>query len=282
MYNGSQGASFADFSEVDLFVRYTASLGDVSLKRLTHSSEWRVASISGDAVNPKVWDPGETATIAFSLDQEPQTADKGTVSITVPGGSSDSAYFQPEICRQCWWHNNPTPPVGDTASQLLLNMTTSPPTATTLYNYDTDRDTVAGLLILKGGSGPGETDPTLYQAWKTTTLSSPVSIEGDVTIDFWSALKAFKQSSAGRITFYLRDYDDVGGYTEIANQTLFDNDWQGGSSSFVNKTATLSSVSYTVPPTHQLELKVIVKSGSDDMWFAYDTETYASVLKLPE
>ena len=112
VYNGSQGASFADFSEVDLFVRYTASLGDVSLKRLTHSSEWRVASISGDAVNPKVWDPGETATIAFSLDQEPQTADKGTVSITVPGEARTRPISSPRSAGSTGGTIIPLPPWG--------------------------------------------------------------------------------------------------------------------------------------------------------------------------
>ncbi len=45
-------------------------------------------------------------------------------------------------------HNNPTPPVGNTVSQVDLPMDTSAPTATTLYNYDTNRDSDPGRRLV--------------------------------------------------------------------------------------------------------------------------------------
>ena len=41
-------------------------------------------------------------------------------------------------------HNNPTPPTGDTTMQHPLPMDADTPTATTLFNYDTDHDAFAG------------------------------------------------------------------------------------------------------------------------------------------
>ncbi|MFC1861294.1 hypothetical protein ACFLYL_03355 [Chloroflexota bacterium] len=53
-------------------------------------------------------------------------------------------------------HSNPTPPVGDTEAQAALLMDITEPTATTLYNYDTDLDEEPGRLIEIGGEGPTE------------------------------------------------------------------------------------------------------------------------------
>ena len=177
---------------MDVFTRYANATGDVVARRLAHPSEWKVSSVTSDVANPNVWDPDETATISFSVLQKPQNGAKGTLAIAVPGGFVDSAYFDAE--KTCYLHNDPTPPTGDTISHLVLPMDGTEPSATTLYNYDTDRDAAAGLLIEKGGSGPGEADPVLHQAWRTSPLGSDLGITGDVSIDFWSALVDFQLS----------------------------------------------------------------------------------------
>ena len=160
-------------------------------------------------------------------------------------------------------------------------MTTSPALEATLYNYDQNRDAKSGLLIVKGGTDENEADSTEHQVWRTGALSSPLSLAGTVTIHFWSAIKDFTLSTAGVVTFYLRDYDGSS-HIEIANGTVSEADWQGGVSNFVNKTLSISSVSYTIPNDNQLELKLIVGEASgDDMWFAYDTTGYPSVVKIP-
>ena len=61
-------------------------------------------------------------------------------------------------------------------------------------------------------------------------------------------------------------------------------DWQGGTSDFVEKTATISDIDYTLEADHQLEVKVIAPSAAAPaagVWFAYDTTTYISVVNLP-
>lgn len=180
-------------------------------------------------------------------------------------------------------HNNPTPPAGNTNQQANLTINTTPPSATTLYNYDQDRDAFAGRLIVKGGSGVGETDLTKYQNWRTGLLVLPQTINGTVTFQFWSAIKDFGLAKQGVVTAFLRDFNPATStYTTIATATLTVANWQGGSTTWVQKTLTMSASSYIVVSGRRIELKIIVGStAADDMWFGYDTTTYDSTLALP-
>ena len=178
-------------------------------------------------------------------------------------------------------NNNPTPPTDHTDSQTVLPMSGISSTASTLYNYDKNRDSQSGLLISKGGTGPGESDTTKRQVWRSGVLSDPLTLEGSVTIDLWSAIKDFGLGKAGDVAIFLRDYNGST-HTEIGNGTLFDADWQGGSSTWVKNTITISGLSHIVPAGNELEVELLVGSSSDDdMWFAYDTESYASVIVIP-
>jgi hypothetical protein len=139
-------------------------------------------------------------------------------------------------------------------------------TASTLYNYDTDRDDAPGLLIQRGGS----------QVWQGPVLPSDVTFKGNVTVNLWSAVKGFQLGKKGQITLYLRDFDGSS-YTEIANSTFIDPDWQRGSSTWVLKSFVIGVGSRTLRAGHRLELKVVVGgSSADDLWFAYDTAAYPS------
>ena len=177
-------------------------------------------------------------------------------------------------------HNNPTPPIGGTSSQVGLPFNASVPTASTLYNYDTDRDVAAGLIIQKGGSGASEADPVKYQNWITEPLAEDLTLSGDLEVSFWSAMKDFAGSKLGEVTVYVRDYDGSG-YFLIGTGTLDQVDWQGGSASFVQNTMIITGIDYTVSAGHRLEIKFIVGLDSeDDMFFAYDTTTYSSYLTV--
>ena len=177
-------------------------------------------------------------------------------------------------------HNDPSPPAGDTASHATLPVDLTAPTASVLHNYDIDRDTFPGLLIKKGGSGAGETDPTKYQAWRSAVVATDLTIQGNVVVELWSAMKEFAQGKQGRATVYLRHFDGSSS-TEIAQATRTDGDWQGGSSGWVLKSFVLGVGPYTVAAGHSLELTVIVEpSSADDMWFAYDTAAYPSRVQI--
>ena len=133
-------------------------------------------------------------------------------------------------------HSYPSPPVGDTFSQEGLSMGTAFPTATTLYNYDTDRDAFPGLLIQKGGQGATETDLVKYQAWRTTPFPENIEINGQVVMLNWWLMKDFDRTKTGKAEFYLRDFypsaPGCGGtpppqscYTEIGMITVVQNGW---------------------------------------------------------
>ena len=159
-------------------------------------------------------------------------------------------------------------------------MDTTLPTASVLYNYDTDRDTFPGLVIAKGGSGPGENDPMKYQAWRSPVLAAPLVIEGSVTVSLWSAAKDFDGTKRGAVSVYLRDFDGSN-YVTLGGVTHTDATWQDGNPSWVLETFQLSIGPYTLAPGHSLELKVIVENSSDDdMWFAYDTNDNKSRVNL--
>ena len=150
------------------------------------------------------------------------------------------------------------------------------PTVPDLYNYDTDRDAFAGLLIAKGGSGANEADPTKHQHWRTLAFPAAVTIEGTATLKLWSATKDFDTAKGGAISVYLRDC--VGAScVGLTGSTLSDPNWQRGSSSWILETLTLSVGTRTIAAGHSLELAVVVEASSAaDMWFAYDTNNYRS------
>jgi hypothetical protein len=145
------------------------------------------------------------------------------------------------------------------------------PTASTLYNYDTDRDGSAGIVIAKGGSGANESDPAKRQRWRTPAFPAAVTIEGTAMVKLWSATKDFDTAKGGAISVYLRDCLGAS-CTALGGSTLSDPNWQRGSSSWVLETLTLSVGTRTIAAGHSLEMVVVVESSSaDDMWFAYDT-----------
>ena len=187
-----------------------------------------------------------------------------------------------DVTEKLFLHNDPTPPTADTAAHAVLLMDEAAPTGTSLFNYDTDRDSQPGLLIRRSNKGVGETDPARFQSWRTAILTSDLLITGDVIIDVWAAFKDFEQAAEqGHITIFLRDRDATGDYTEIARGERFESDWPGGSSTFVKKSIIIPAVNYTVSTGHQLEAKLVVqKTSKHDMWFAYDTVTHPSVIRI--
>ncbi len=231
--------------------------------------------------NDVEWNPRATLHVTLQLASPLAMGTHYTLTFVASNGAVASGLLPMPGVERYYLHNNPSPPVGDTASQTLLPFDKTLSTATTLYNYDSDRDADAGLLIAAGGSGPAETGTTLHQSWRTSAFAADQVIDGNVTVVLASAIQNFSLSVAGSITVYLRHYDGAS-YTEIASGSLTESDWQAGSGTWVVKTLSIPAVDYTVPATDMLELKLIVDSSSGaDMWFAYDTSTYTSRIELP-
>ena len=160
----------------------------------------------------------------------------------------------------------------------MLFRSSTAPSATTLYNYDTNRDTAPGRVVFKGGSGQGETDPTKYLNWRTANFPTSDPINGTVRVTFWSAAKNFAQNKRLKVVAFLREFNPSNGtYVELANATLDVANWQGGSTTWVSKTIDIAVSNKTVAAGRRLELKLINHADSgDDLWLAYDTTTYSS------
>ena len=279
--------SVSDFSRVDVVAQYSSGAQDHIIwlpytAPPLQSNTWTILSIADDKIDPGILNPGETALIRMRLDPAVAPSTTNWVQVTTELGISASFFFPTGIwCGAVYLHNNPTPPTADTTSQTGLPLDKLAPTATTLYNYDVNRDSSPGRLILKDGTGATESNTRKYQDWRTTSLTADLTIDGTVTVTLLSGMKDFGLSQAGSVTVFLRDFDGSS-YVEIGNGTLTDADWQGGSSTWVEQTISIADVDYTIPSGNYLEVKLIVTSSSaDDMWFAYDTVEYGSRVALP-
>ena len=287
----SGDVSFAEFGDADVILSYIDESGS---KVETHpdyvsgspaDDQWTVSSIAGDNFDLSTWDPDEIATIQTRPSSLPKTGSQGTFLFATPQGFTDSAYVDFDYeslgtndCR--YLHNNPTPATGDTNRQADLSMNKTAPTATTLYNYDVDVDPNLGRTIQKGGVGPGESDLSKYQNWRTGVLAEPLILSGTVAVDIWAAIQGYELNKAGVVTVYFRDYDGSS-YTEIGQGTMYDSDWHAGTSNFVRKAILIPGFDYTIPAGNQLEVKFIVGAiATSEMWFVYDTTTYQSLMNL--
>ena len=85
--------SVDDFSEMDLLVDYTNSSNNKVAARLAHDTAWTVGSLVPDTRDANDWNPGEVATINFTLPSALQGSAKGTVLVSTPLAVSDSKYF---------------------------------------------------------------------------------------------------------------------------------------------------------------------------------------------
>lgn len=175
-------------------------------------------------------------------------------------------------------HNDPTPPSGDTSSQLQLPLNQDPPTESTLHNYDNDRDAFPGLLLQKG-TGLTETDPNKYQTWRTGPSAKGFSISGTVTVRIWTAMKDFAPGKAGVLTAGI--YDCNASDTScslVASGTTSLDPWP---SAWSEVSIDLGSVSYAFRSSRRMMLKVaVLDTSDDDLWLAYDTTTYNSCLTI--
>jgi len=126
-----------------------------------------------------------------------------------------------------YWHNNPTPPVGDTGIQHPLPLDTTVPTADTLYNYDIPGgDNDPGRIISVGGVDADELGAKKMQEWITDPLAEDLVIDGKVGLLYWWGMKNFTYEKHAVARFFLRDYDPgTDTYTEIAQITHVQQNW---------------------------------------------------------
>lgn len=172
---------------------------------------------------------------------------------------------------------------GDSVPTASLK--TTAPTDTSLNNFDPGRDSFAGLLISKGGSGANETDATKHQAWVVGAGSSGLTLDGTATLTLYTAMKDFDTSKGGSVTAYLVDCDaSANNATAIATATVTRSDWDtANSGTWIETTFNFGYIDHTVASNRSLGVIIVVGNGSgDDMWFAYDATQTPSALHITE
>jgi len=174
-------------------------------------------------------------------------------------------------------HNDPSPPVGNTTSQETLPLDFTAPTATALYNYDTDRDSSSGLAVFKG-DGLNETDPSKYQRWRLNTAVD-FDLKGTAQLVIWTAARDFESDTKGAIEVGLYDCSASGDSCILLTSTsLADGPW---AATVEEKTINLGAVGHTITAGRSMVIKIAtIDPSEDELWFAYDTTTYPSRLQI--
>jgi hypothetical protein len=180
-------------------------------------------------------------------------------------------------------HNNPTPPTANTAAQYNLTMTAAVPTATTLYNYDTNNANRPGRGITRNNPpSAGLLTAFRYVNWQTPVLAATLTLTGNVTVDVWSATNTAAANRTGSLIAYLRDYNPAAGtYTEIANGT-YTGAYAIGRTYYERPITVTVAAAYTLPVGHQLEVKLesSTVTSQNNMLVAYDTTAYPSFVRV--
>ena len=180
--------------------------------------------------------------------------------------------------RYFYLHNRATPPSGDTPAMAGLPLNETAPTASTLYNYDNDRDVSAGLGVLRGDANT--VADTEFQEWVSAAFPSSAQISGSMRIGVYATAQVFAAGKSMTVVGLVKSLnpstsatEDIGGLvTSVLTST----------SSWTEVTIQLPTVSYVIPNGHKLvvRLQFATNSGVAGM-LAYDTTLYPSYILVP-
>ena len=167
-----------------------------------------------------------------------------------------------------------------------LPLSTVAPTVSVLPNYDTSRDSDAGLTIAPAVGDPNQTDVTKHQDWSLVlSATNPSRLQGTATFTFSAAVRNFATGERAHVRAYLQDCASVtaasDSCTTFANNNFNVNNWHNGSgnNTWRQGQISFSGVNQVIAAGRALRLKVVVENNAgDSMWLAYDTTTYTSQL----
>lgn len=124
-----------------------------------------------------------------------------------------------------YWHNNPTPPTGDTTTPIIANdvcnssgtcfdaftMTETTPTQQVLFNYDSNIDVYGGRKIAQSNDGAkcaGKVTESqnVRIIWRSPTQTTTDTINGQVELRWWWAISD-QSFGSHDLTMWLCDFD---------------------------------------------------------------------------
>ena len=165
---------------------------------------------------------------------------------------------------------------GDVASTAVLGFAQRDALNAGPVNLDTDRDSVVGRTIVKGGwTYFGSTTKVQRFAYDPGTA---FTINGRITLDLWAA-PASGQDEKVKIVAVLAKCDDSG---TVCLPVKDDSEsFKGDAGTFELVTLDFGNRTVQVGQAERFELWVFANDGSDaDLMFTYDTAGTASALKI--
>jgi len=179
-----------------------------------------------------------------------------------------------------WYlHNNPTPPTANTTALFNLALNTTAPTATTVFNYDTNCESRTGRSINRNTGLVSEATTCRYATWRSAALAAARTLDGTATLTVW-ARKTAALGTAPTLRAFLRVYNpSTTAYTELgtANATITTEP----TAAFASYALTWTLASVAVPVGRQIEVKIVATGGTREAEIAYDITANASSLTLP-
>jgi hypothetical protein len=178
-------------------------------------------------------------------------------------------------------HNNPTPPPANTTAQVNLTATTTASTAGTLRRYDTNCANRAGRGLILAAPDPNQASACYYVNWLIPVLAAPLTLQGSVTVDIWSATDTNTRNATGALIVYLRDYNPA--LSTYAPITSFTFTGTYNRRTWIHTPITVPIVGTpTLATGHQLEIKVEAPTTGTtyNMLVAYDTTVYPAFVRV--
>lgn len=175
---------------------------------------------------------------------------------------------------------------GDTASSADLALAAAAPTAATLHNYDTERDSAPGLLLSKA-SGIAETDATKRQTWLLDPAADVV-LDGTPTVRLWTAPGAGAGSvgtggTGGTLELLARlELCDGGGTgCALVADGAFSGAWTDDPTFTARDVVFAAVTAVTVPDAGTLRLTLVNGPGSSEkLAVGYGTTAHPARLEL--
>ena len=149
------------------------------------------------------------------------------------------------------------------SSATNYDLTTTPPPAASPVP-DVDADGSPGLTIKSGDGKETISDPSKYHLW-TYPAPAPLALDGPVTLDLWSSVKAFALNQDAQADVFL--YDCAAGGTACVTIGQAQRHIQNWNllPSWAEHNIVIGSVTRTIATGHELRVRLLVEhhdSGS--------------------